>query len=49
MRSDASAPRRCPDCDEPLVDGLCECGYDADDNDEDNFDRDELGEDPEED
>jgi len=50
VRLAASEPRRCPRCDEQLEDGYCDaCGYDQGDDDDDDFDRDELGEDPEED
>ena len=52
--SDANAPRSmgrphqvCPECGELLDDGVCECGYEEDDDF--NFDRDELGDNPEED
>lgn len=51
MHSGVNAPRRCPHCGAELeLDGFCDaCGYDEDDEDDDNFDRDELGDDPEED
>lgn len=38
--------RQCPRCGDRLVDEYCECGYDEDDE---LFDADELGDDPEED
>lgn len=45
-------PPKCPDCGEELVpdqDFCDECGYEFGDMDEDDFDRDELGDNPEED
>jgi hypothetical protein len=40
-------PNGCPECGGWLEDGVCdECGWDRED---DEFDRDELGDDPEED
>jgi len=48
--SAANVPRRCPTCNAELQDGYCDdCGYDADDDTDADFDRDELGDDPEED
>lgn len=47
----AREPLSCPRCNAELsADGFCDaCGYDTDDEDDDNFDADELGDDPEED